>query len=109
MFETKKDYNETEMRTLIELLYGSIAIKELVLRSKIFLWWGDSHSSKTCFYSVYWTESEIRPLRTHQTSHLYHQRSLHVGELDPQTHPQLQLDPVANILGHHHQNWLFCH
>ena len=29
MFETKKDYNETEMRTLIELLYGSIAIKEL--------------------------------------------------------------------------------
>ena len=28
MFETKKDYNETEMRTLIELLYGSIAVKE---------------------------------------------------------------------------------
>ena len=29
MFETKKDDNETEMRTLIELLCGSIAIKEL--------------------------------------------------------------------------------
>ena len=38
MFETKKDYNETEMRTLIELLYGSIAIKEQALSSKIFLW-----------------------------------------------------------------------
>ena len=24
MFETKKDYNETEMRTLIELFYGSV-------------------------------------------------------------------------------------
>ena len=40
MFETKKDYNETEMRTLIELLYGSIAIKEQALSSKIFLWDG---------------------------------------------------------------------
>ena len=40
MFETKKDYNETEMRTLIELLYGSIAIKEQALNSKIFLWAG---------------------------------------------------------------------
>ena len=29
MFETKKDYNKTEMRTLIELLYSSIAIKAL--------------------------------------------------------------------------------
>ena len=38
MFETKKDYNETEMRTLIELLYGSIAIKEQALSSNIFLW-----------------------------------------------------------------------
>ena len=38
MFETKKDYNETEMRTLIELLYSSIAIKEQALSSKIFLW-----------------------------------------------------------------------
>ena len=38
MFETKKDYNETEMRTLIELFYGSIAIKEQALSSKIFLW-----------------------------------------------------------------------
>ena len=37
MFETKKDY-ETEMRTLTELLYGSIAIKEQALSSKIFLW-----------------------------------------------------------------------
>ena len=27
MFETKKDDNETEMRTLTELLYGSIAVK----------------------------------------------------------------------------------
>ena len=36
MFETKKDYNETEMRTLIELLYGSIAIKEQTLSIKIF-------------------------------------------------------------------------
>ena len=31
MFETKKDYNETEMRTLIELLFGSIAVKEQAL------------------------------------------------------------------------------
>ena len=38
MFETKEDYNETEMRTLIELLYGSIAIKEQALSSKIYLW-----------------------------------------------------------------------
>ena len=38
MFETKKDYNETEMRTLIELLYSSIAVKEQALSSKIFLW-----------------------------------------------------------------------
>ena len=38
MFETKKDYNETEMGTLIERLYGSIAIKEQALSSKIFLW-----------------------------------------------------------------------
>ena len=38
MFETKKDYNETEMRTLTELLYSSIAIKEQALSSKIFLW-----------------------------------------------------------------------
>ena len=37
MFETKKDYNETEMRTLIELLCGSIAIKEQALSSKISL------------------------------------------------------------------------
>ena len=37
MFKTKKDYNKTEMRTLIELLYGSMAIKELALSSKIFL------------------------------------------------------------------------
>ena len=41
MFETKKDYNETEMTPLIELLYVSIAIKEQALSSKIFLW-GDS-------------------------------------------------------------------
>ena len=38
MFETKKDYNETEMRTLIELLYSSIAIKEQALSCKMFLW-----------------------------------------------------------------------
>ena len=38
MFETKKDYNETEMRTLIELLYGSIAMREQALSSKNFLW-----------------------------------------------------------------------
>ena len=38
MFETKKDYNETEMRTLIELLYSSIAIKEQALSGKMFLW-----------------------------------------------------------------------
>ena len=38
MFETKKDYKETEMWTLIELLYGSIAVKEQALSSKIFLW-----------------------------------------------------------------------
>ena len=38
MFETKKDYSETEMRTLIELPYGSTAIKEQALSSKIFLW-----------------------------------------------------------------------
>ena len=38
MFETKKDDNETEMRTLTELLYGSKAIKEQALSSKIFLW-----------------------------------------------------------------------
>ena len=37
MFETKEDYNETEMRTLIVLLYGSIAIKEQALSSKISL------------------------------------------------------------------------
>ena len=37
MFETKKDFDETEMRTLIELLYDSIAIKERALSSKIFL------------------------------------------------------------------------
>ena len=38
MFETKKDYNETELRTLIELLYSSIAIKEQDLSNKNFLW-----------------------------------------------------------------------
>ena len=38
MFETKKDKNETEMRTLIELLYSSVAIREQALSSKIFLW-----------------------------------------------------------------------
>ena len=38
MFETKRKYNETEMRTLIELLYGSIAVQEQALSSKIFLW-----------------------------------------------------------------------
>ena len=38
MFETKKDYNKTEKRTLIELLYSSITIKEQALSSKIFLW-----------------------------------------------------------------------
>ena len=43
MFETKKDYNETEMRTLIELLYGSIAIKEQALSGKNFLWVVSSH------------------------------------------------------------------
>ena len=36
MFETKKD-NETEMRTLIKLLYSSIAIEEQALSSNIFL------------------------------------------------------------------------
>ena len=41
MFETKKDYNETEMRALIELLDGSIAIKEQALSSKIFFWEDD--------------------------------------------------------------------
>ena len=40
MFKTKKDYSETEMGTLIELLYGSIAIKEQALSNKIFLWEG---------------------------------------------------------------------
>ena len=40
MFETKKDYNENEMRTLNELLYGTRAIKEQALSSKIFLWEG---------------------------------------------------------------------
>ena len=38
MFETKKDHNETEMRTVIELLYSSIAMKEQALSRKIFLW-----------------------------------------------------------------------
>ena len=39
MFEAKKDNNKTEMRTLTELLYGSIAVKqEQALSSKIFLW-----------------------------------------------------------------------
>ena len=38
MFKTKKDDNENEMRTLIELLYGSVAIKEQALSSQIFLW-----------------------------------------------------------------------
>ena len=38
MFETKKDHNETGMRTLIELVYGSIAMKEQALSSKIVLW-----------------------------------------------------------------------
>ena len=38
MFETKKYYHETKMRALIELLYGSIAVKEQVLSSEIFLW-----------------------------------------------------------------------
>ena len=38
MFEIKKDYNETEMKTLIEFLYGSIAIKDYALSSTIFLW-----------------------------------------------------------------------
>ena len=47
MFETKKDYNETEMRTLIELLYGSIAIKEQALSSNIFLW--DNLTSRSLF------------------------------------------------------------
>ena len=35
MFETKKDNNENEMRSL---LYGSIAVNEQALSSKIFLW-----------------------------------------------------------------------
>ena len=34
----RKDYNKTEMRTLIKLLYGSIAMKEQALSSKISLW-----------------------------------------------------------------------
>ena len=38
MFETKKDYDENEMRTLIELLYVSVAMKELALSSTFFLW-----------------------------------------------------------------------
>ena len=38
MLETKKDDNHTKMRTLVELLYSSIAIKEQTLSSKIFLW-----------------------------------------------------------------------
>ena len=43
MFETKKDYNETEMRTLIELLFGSIAVKEQALSLEPlgrFTYWG---------------------------------------------------------------------
>ena len=50
MFETKKDYDKTEMRTLIELLYGSIAVKEQALSSKIFFW-VVSEISKTFFES----------------------------------------------------------
>ena len=48
MFETKKDNNETETRTLVEVLYGSIAIKEQALSSKIFLWAG------TTWRSLWW-------------------------------------------------------
>ena len=52
MFETKKDFNETEMRTLIELLYGSIAIKEQALSSKIFLWETCSDLCLSCKYEM---------------------------------------------------------
>ena len=51
MFETKKDYNKTEMRTLIELLYSSIAIKEQALSSKMFLWEGVSSPADCIFLS----------------------------------------------------------
>ena len=60
MFETKKDSNETEMRTLIELLYGSVAIKEQALSCKIFLW-GVQSITKLSTHLMIWFSLVLFP------------------------------------------------